>query len=75
MILKKRAQVPPNQVAAIFQANIHHHALVVSMYYSRHHQCHLQLIGAHGTTPHPIQTFGCHQEAAIADALANHYLP
>jgi hypothetical protein len=41
------------------------------MCYSRHHYCHLQLIGAHGTTPHPIQSFGCLQEAAIADALAN----
>jgi hypothetical protein len=30
------------------------------------------VIGAHGTTPHPIQTFGCLQEAAIADELANH---
>jgi len=32
----------------------------------------LQLIGTHETTPHPIQSFGCLQEAAIADALANH---
>jgi hypothetical protein len=32
----------------------------------------LQLIGAHGTTPHPIQSFGSLQEAAIADALANY---
>jgi hypothetical protein len=32
----------------------------------------LQLIGAHGTTPHPIQSFACLQEAAIADALANY---
>jgi len=32
----------------------------------------LQLIGARGKTPHPIQSIGCLQEAAIADALANH---
>jgi len=32
----------------------------------------LQLIGAHGKTPHPIQSIGYLQEAAIAGALANH---
>jgi hypothetical protein len=32
----------------------------------------MQLIGAHGTTPHPIQSFAFLQEVAIADALANH---
>jgi hypothetical protein len=72
MIVRKCAQLPANQMGAIFEANICHHGLVVSMCYSRHHYCHLQLIGAHGTTPHPIQAFGCLQEAAIADALANH---
>ncbi len=72
MIRRKCAQLPPNQTAASFEAIIHHHDLVVSMCYSRHHYCHLQLIGAHGTTPHPIQSFACLQKAAIADALANH---
>ncbi len=72
MIRRKFAQVPPNQMAAILEANIHHHALVASMCYSMHHYCHLHLIGAHGTTPHPIQSFGCLQEVAIADALANY---
>jgi hypothetical protein len=72
MIWTKRVQLPPNQTAAIVEANIHDHALVVSMCYSRHRYCHLQLIAAHGTTPHPIQSFGSLQEAAIADALANH---
>jgi hypothetical protein len=69
MIQRKYAQIPPNQMATILEANKHHHALVASMYYSRHH---LQLIAAHGTTPHPIQCFACLQEEAIADALANH---
>jgi len=36
MILRKCPQLPANQMAAIFEANIHHHALVVSMCYSRH---------------------------------------
>jgi hypothetical protein len=72
MIWRKCAQLPPNQTAAIVEANIHHHALIVSMCYSRHHYCHLQLIGVHGTTPHPIQSFGSLQEAPIADALANY---
>jgi hypothetical protein len=72
MIQKKCAQLPPNQTAAIFEANIHHHALVVSMCSSTHQYSHLQLIGAHETTPHPIQFFDCLQKVAIADALANH---
>jgi hypothetical protein len=42
------------------------------MCYATHHYCHLQLLGAHGTTPHPILSFGCFQGVAIADALANH---
>jgi hypothetical protein len=72
MILRKCAQLPPNQMAAIFEANIRHHGVVVSMCYSRHHFCPLQLIGAHGTTPHAIQSFACLQEVTIADALAIH---
>jgi len=27
----------PNETTAIFEANIHHHVLIVSMCYSRHH--------------------------------------
>jgi hypothetical protein len=72
MIWKKHAQLPPNQTAAILQANIRHYCLVVSMYYSRHHQCNQHQIGAHETTAHPIQSFAHLQEAAIADVLANH---
>jgi hypothetical protein len=72
MILKKCARLPPNHAAAIFQANIHHHALVVSMLFSRHHLYDLQMIGAREKKPHPIQSIGWLQEAAIADALANH---
>ncbi len=72
MTPRKCAQPPPNHTAAILEPNIQHHDLVVSMCYSRHHYCHLQLIGAHGTTPHPIQCFACLRKAAIADALANH---
>jgi hypothetical protein len=58
-------------MAAIVEANIRHHDLAVSMCYSRHNYCHLQLIEAHGTTPHPIQSSFL-QKVAIADALANH---
>jgi hypothetical protein len=72
MIGKKCALRSPNQTAAIVAANIRHHDLVVSMCSSRHHYCPLQLFGAHGTTPHPIQSFACLQKAAIADALAIH---
>ncbi len=71
MIWRKCAQLPLNQLAAILEANIHHHDLVVSMCSTTHHYCHLQLLGAHGTTPHPILSFGCFQGVAIADALAN----
>jgi len=71
MNLRKCVQLPPNQLAAILQANIHHHDLFVSMCPSRHHHCHLQLIGAHGTRPHPFQYFACLHEVAITDALAN----
>jgi hypothetical protein len=42
------------------------------MFGTRHCNCHLQLIGAHETTPHPIQSFAFLQMAAIADAPANH---
>jgi len=31
----------------------------------------LQLIGAHGTRPHPFQHFACLHEVAIADVSAN----
>jgi hypothetical protein len=72
MIGRKCAQLPPNQMAAILEANIHYQDLAMSMCYSRHHYCHLQWIGAHGTTPHPIHCFACLRNAAIADALANY---
>jgi hypothetical protein len=72
MIGRKCTQLCPNHTAAILEANIHHHDLVVSMCSSRHRYCHLQLIGAHGTTPHPILSFACLQKVAIVDALANH---
>ncbi len=76
MKLRKCAQLPPNQLVAILQANIHYHDLVVSLCPSRHdpsrhHHCHLQLIGAHETRPHPFQHFAYLHEVAIADVPAN----
>jgi hypothetical protein len=72
MIQRKCAQLPPNQTAAILEANMRHHNLVVTMSYTRHHSCRLQKIAAHERTPHSIQSFACLQKAAIADELANH---
>jgi hypothetical protein len=76
MKLRKCAQLPTNQLVAILQANIHHHDLVVSLCPSRHdpskhHHCHLQLIGAHETRPHPFQHFACLHEVATANVPAN----
>jgi hypothetical protein len=68
---EKMRTAPLNQLAAILQASIPHHDLVVSMSPSRYQHCHLQLIGAHGTRPHPFQYFARLHEVAIADALAN----
>jgi hypothetical protein len=71
MTRKKRAQLAPNHPAAILEPNIRHHDLVLSTFWSRHFRCHLQLIGAHGKTIYPNQSFACLQERAIADALAS----